>query len=109
MRKYVDVSHYEGITDIKNNMCVMDGKIYNMRVSRYNEFTATIPGVWLMNETPCILANNDFTRLIYSFEDKSTPRGKYNNILWAGEMCTQFTNGRRWFANKGGGYRRFIK
>ena len=108
MRRYVDVSNYQGITDIKYNMCVMDRKIYRMRVSRYNDFAATIPGVWLQNGTPCILANKDYTRLIYSFEDDTKP-GKYDNILWVGEVCTRFNNGSLWPAYRGGGYRRFLK
>ena len=79
MRKFIDVSDYEGITDIRGNKCVMDGKIYDAMFSRYKQFAASIPGKYLRSGHPCILFNSDKSKRIYSYED-GTPSCFYNHI-----------------------------
>lgn len=108
MRHFVDISNYDGITDIKYGHCVMDGKIYKFRESKYDDYTATIPREYLINKVPCVLANRDHSTLIYSYED-GVPCGSYYSTAWIGDICTQLTNGRRFYIGEGGGYRRRVK
>lgn len=108
MRKFIDVSNYEGITDIKGNKCVMDGKIYDAMFSNYAQFAASIPGKYLRSGEPCILFNHDMSKRIYSYED-GIPNCFYNHVQYMNESETVFDYGYKIPRYKGGGYGRFIK
>lgn len=108
MRKFIDVSDYEGITDIRGNKCVMDGKIYDAIFSKYISFAASIPGKYLRSGAPCILFNCDMSKRIYSYED-GIPNNFYNNVLYMNESETAFNYGHKIPKEKGGGYGRLIK
>lgn len=108
MRTYIDVSNYPGITDMNGTHCVMDGKLYKMRVSRYDKYTASIPYNWLFNKVPCILANRSMTRLVFSYPDKDDTTD-YTRIKYIGQICTCYDNGTKVYSSKGGGYGKYIE
>lgn len=108
MRQFIDISNYEGITDIQGNKCVMDGKIYDALYSRYRQYAASIPGDYLRSGKPCILFSVDLKRRMYSYED-GIPSPRYKNVMYMNELETVYLSGIKVPAYKGGGYRRFIK
>lgn len=107
MRYYVDISNCKYITDVTKNSIVIDGKIYKMRVSKYRDLAATIPFEWLKHKVPCVLANRNLDKFIFSFDDDKD-NSKFDSIRYIGERCTCYKNGHQKSFKRGGGYGRYI-